>query len=437
MKNPIAKDIVDAAVAKMNIANLSNATIREVVAISDLLEAQSGEEFIHMEIGVPGLPAAQIGVDAEIAALNSGKASIYPEIDGIGVLKSEASRFIKAFVDIDVSAKSCIPVVGSVQGLFTTFMTSCQCDEKRDTVLFIDPGFPLQKQQIMVMGYKQTSFDIYDFRGDKLRDKLEGILKDGNIAAIAYSSPNNPSWICLKDEELQIIGELATKYDTIVIEDLAYFAMDFRSAFDTPFEPPYQPSVAKYTDNYILLISGSKVFSYAGQRIGVTVISDKLYNRTYSGLTARYGQCTFGSAYVLRVLYAISSGVSHSAQYAMTAMLKAANDGEFRFLDDVREYGRRAKLLKEIFLANGFHIVYDTDMGEPIADGFYFTIGYGNMSSGELMASLIYYGITAISLNTTGSDQGGIRACTSFIKEHQYELLEKRLKLFRQNFPLK
>ncbi len=434
MNSPIKKESVEAAIAKMNIANFGRATIREVVAISNALEAESGTEFIHMEMGVPGLPAAQVGVEAEIAALKAGKASIYPVIDGVAELKTEASRFIKGFIGVDVAPEGCVSVVGSMQGTFTSFLVCGQCSAERDTILFIDPGFPVQKQQITVLGYKHESFDVYDFRGEKLREKLESYLAKGNIAAIIYSNPNNPSWICLKESELQTIGELATQYDTIVLEDLAYFAMDFRSELGQPFEAPYQPSVANYTDNYILLISGSKAFSYAGQRIGVVAISNKLYGRKYEGLTARYGECTFGSAFIHRALYAISSGVSHTAQYALAAMFKAASDGEFRFLEDVKEYGRRAKRLKEIFTANGFHIVYDADMGDPIADGFYFTVGYGSMSGGELMTALIHYGVSAISLDTTGSHQSGIRACTSFIKEHQYALLEERLKLFNESY---
>ena len=285
----------------------------------------------------------------------------------------------------------------------------------------------------MVLGYKYEAFDVYDFRGDKLREKLESYLEKGNIAAVIYSNPNNPSWICLKDEELRTIGDLANKYDVIVLEDLAYFAMDFRKELGTPFQPPYQPTVARYTDNYLLLISGSKAFSYAGQRIGVVVISDKLYHRVYPGLTDRYGGGTFGSVFIHRVLYAISSGVSHSAQYAMAAMMKAASDRDFAFLEEVKEYGHRAKRLKDIFLRHGFHLVYDTDLGEPLADGFYFTIGYPGMTGGELMKELIYYGVSSISLITTGSRQEGIRACTSFIKDNQYDLLNERLSLFARH----
>ena len=77
-------------------------------------------------------------------------------------------------------------------------------------------------------------------------------------------------------------------------------------------------------------------------------------------------------------------------------------------------------------------LVHDV-LEELIADGFYFTIGYPGMTGSELMEELMFYGISAISLGTTGSKQEGLRACTSFIKDHQYALLEERLQIFKSN----
>ncbi len=438
MRNtPIDPVIAEEVISQFNIPDFGKATIREVVAMASEIEKKTGKEFIHMEMGVPGLKPAQVGVDAEIAALKNGVAAIYPIIDGLPELKKETSRFIKAFIDINISPECCVPVVGSMQGTFASFLTCGQCDKGKDTILFIDPGFPVQKQQITVLGLKYESFDVYDFRGAKLEAELESFLAKGNIAAVIYSNPNNPSWICLNEEELAIIGKLSNKYDTIILEDLAYFGMDFRKDFGTPFQPPYVPTVARYTDNYALLISGSKAFSYAGQRIGVVAMSNKLYNREYPGLTEKYGNGTYGRVFIHRVLYAISSGTCHSAQYALAAMFKGASDGSFNFVEEVKEYGKRAKHLKEIFLKNGFFIVYDKDLGEEIADGFYFTISYPGMTGGELMKELIYYGVSAISLETTGSNQKGLRACTSFIKDHQYDLLNERMKQFSLSHPIK
>ena len=435
-QTPINKELVDGLISKFGIQDFAKATIREVKQVAAFAEKESGVEFIKMEMGIPGLPAAEVGVKAQVESLQNGIANLYPDIQGYPELKKQASRFVKAFIDVDIAPEGCVPVCGSMQGTFASFLTCSQADKKKDTVLFIDPGFPVQKMQLQVQGVKYHTFDVYDYRGDKLHDKLESYLKEGNICAIVYSNPNNPSWICLTDQELRIIGELANKYDTIIMEDLAYFAMDFRVDLSCPFVPPYQPSVAHYTDNYILLISGSKAFSYAGERIGVTCISNKLFHRHYDDLSARYEGLPFGLVFSTRMLYALSSGTSHSAQYAMAAMLKAACDGEYKFRDEIIVYGQRAHKLKEIFLRHNFHIVYDKDLDRPIADGFYFTIGYPGMTSGELAKELMYYGVSAICLITTGSHQEGLRVCTSFIQDHQYAQLEERMQIFAENNPV-
>ena len=293
--------------------------------------------------------------------MKDGIAHSYPDIQGAPVLKEAASQFVKAFIGIDIKPEGCIPVSGSMQGTFASFLTCSQRDKQKDTVLFIDPGFPVQKMQLEVMGVKYQTFDVYDFRGEKLGPKLESYLSKGNICAIVYSNPNNPSWICLREEELQVIGELATKYDTIVMEDLAYFAMDFRKDLSTPFKAPYQATVARYTDNYMLLISGSKAFSYAGERIGVTCISDALFHRHFDALSERYQGLPFGPVFSTRMLYALSSGTSHSAQYALAAMLKAAYEGKYDFRKEVIVYGERARKLKEIFCRHNFYVSHLPD----------------------------------------------------------------------------
>lgn len=433
---PINKELIDNTIREHGIQDFAKATIREVKGVAAHAEKESGVEFIKMEMGIPGLPAAQVGVDAQIKSLQDGIAHSYPDIQGLPALKAAASEFVKAFIGVDINPEGCVPVCGSMQGTFASFLTCSQTDKKKDTVLFIDPGFPVQKMQLQVQGTKYETFDVYNFRGEKLGPKLESYLTNGNICAIVYSNPNNPSWICMTDDELRTIGSLATKYDCIIMEDLAYFAMDFRRDI-RPFQKPYQPSVANYTDNYILLISGSKAFSYAGERIGVTCISDKLFHRHYHDLAERYEGLPFGPVFSTRMLYALSSGTSHSAQYAMAAMLKAAAEGKFDFRSEIKVYGDRAHKLKEIFTRHNFYIVYDKDLDQPIADGFYFTIGYPGMTSGELAHELMYYGVSAICLVTTGSEQEGLRVCTSFIRDEQYAALEERMAIFAENNPVK
>jgi aspartate/methionine/tyrosine aminotransferase len=439
MKNtPVDREIVSQKIKESNLKSVGKATIREIKKLVDEIEKATGEKYIRMEMGVPGLPPAQIGVEGQIEALKRGVAAIYPNIQGVDELKNEFSRFLKLFMDIDVNPAGCVPTVGSMQGGFAAFLTLSRIDENKDTTLFIDPGFPVHKMQHQVLNLKYESFDVYNYRGQKLYDKLESYFKTGKIHSVLYSNPNTPSWICFTDEELKIIGELADKYNVVILEDLAYFGMDFRKDYSKPGEPPYQPTVAKYTGNYILFVSSSKIFSYAGERIGMMAISDKLFETSFPALKRFYSTDKLGYSMIFGTLYPLSSGTSHSAQFALAAMLKAANEGSFNFIDYVKDYGDKAKIMKRMFVENGFKIVYDKDIDLPIADGFYFTFSYPGFNAEELLNELIYYGISAISLLITGSERSeGIRACTSLVQHEQLPLLEQRLKRFHADHPLK
>ena len=431
---PIDYQIVTQKIKESKLESPGRASIREIKRLIDEIENATGEKFVRMEMGVPGLPPTKIGVEAEIEALKKGVAAIYPDIYGIQPLKVETSKFVKLFMDIDVSPEGCIPTCGSMMGSFAAFMTINRLNPEKDTSLLIDPGFPVHRQQLKVLGQKVESFDVYNYRGEKLLDKLESILSKGNISCVLYSNPNNPSWICFTEKELKIIGDMCNKYDVIAIEDLAYFAMDFRRDMSKPGVPPYQPTVAKYTENYILTISSSKAFSYAGQRVGMMIIADELYERNYPNLKKYYTKDQFGHSMIYGSVYALSAGISHSAQYALAAIFKAANEGKLNFVEEVKEYGEKAHIMKKIFTDNGFEIVYDKDEDEPIADGFYFTFSYPGYTGEELLNELLYYGVSAISLAITGSERlEGIRACVSLVRRDQFGDLEFRLRKFNED----
>lgn len=431
------KQLVTNTIHEAGLDDFSQVTIRDIAKLSKQLENLSGEKFIHLEMGVPGLKPSEIGTEAEIEALKNNCAQTYPPNDGIPAIKQAASRFVKAFIDLDIDPLCCMPTTGSMQGTFAVFTTLKIARPEKDTVLFIHPGFPVQTTQCEVIGLKTLGIDIYNYRGEKLIQKLEETLKNGKINSIVYSNPNNPSWVCFTDEELKGIGELATKYDVIILEDLAYFAMDFRQDLSHPFQAPFQVSVGKYTENYIISISGSKAFSYAGQRIGVTCISNKLYHTKLKTIEERFQVSEFGAFMANRILYTLSSGVTHSTQYAMAAMMNAASDGKYNFLKDVKVYGERAKFMKEILLKNNFYLVYDNDLGKPLADGFYFTTQYPGMTAVELTKELMFYGISVFPLNTMGSLQQGVRICTSFFHDNLRDAFAERISNFAKDHPIK
>ena len=131
---PFQRDVVEDVLQRMRISKVGDATIRQTVALSEELERRTGEKFIHLEMGSPGLPASRFGIEAQKEALDNGVASSYPNISGIAPLKEQASRFVKAFLDIDVKPEGCIPTVGSMMVCFFHCMYAPVVGKRHDIV---------------------------------------------------------------------------------------------------------------------------------------------------------------------------------------------------------------------------------------------------------------------------------------------------------------
>ncbi len=427
----IGLEKLDSVLKRLDISDIGTATIRQCVLVAGELEKICGEKFIHLEFGVPGLAPCHIGVEAQKAALDRDVAAVYPSAAGIPELKEAGVEFVKAFVDVDVKPEDVIPAVGSMQSCYNLLLECSQLVPGRNKIVYFDPGFSSHYLQAKVLGLEALSFDLSEHRGESLRQELETLFCDGTVCAVVYSNPNNPSWMCLTEDELRILGEMCTKYDVIALEDMAYLCMDFRKDMSVPYHAPFQPTVARYTDNWVIMISASKIFSYAGERIAIAVISDKLFHREFPALKARYNRGKFGDNFALTYMYVNASSTSHSSQYAFAAMMRAAVDGTYDFVNNVKEYAIRAHRAKEIFIKHGFHFAYDKDLNENVSDGFFFTIAYGDMTGRELQKNLMCCGICSISLVSSRGSREGVRVCVSLLKdEDSFRILDERLAMF-------
>ena len=140
MSRVFSKELVADVAREMKVADLQNATIGDVLLVASKLEELTGIPFIRMDQGSPGLPANRIGIEAEKKALDAGLGAQYPAAAGVPELKEAASRFVKAFIDIDISPRACVPTTGSVAASFGAFIACTQRIPGKNKVLFIDPG---------------------------------------------------------------------------------------------------------------------------------------------------------------------------------------------------------------------------------------------------------------------------------------------------------
>ncbi len=411
--------------------------IRELVKLANDLEEAAKLRFIRMEFGIPNLPTPQVAIEAECRAIRECDSQrIYPPFDGIPELKQAGVRFIKDFLNIELPPEVIIPTCGAMQGGFVSQVLGVRMLPGRDTVLFLDPGFPVNRLQARFFGLKAESVDFYDFRGEKLVREVERRVSQGHIGSVIWSSPNNPAWVCLTQEELDGLAEVSNKHDVLLIEDMAYFGMDLRQDYLTPGREPYVPTVAHKGKNWVMLLSGSKLFSFAGSRVGVLAIAPELAHRRFPALEEHYATTHFLHAFIHGGIYSSTAGVNHGGQYGLAALLNAACEGETSFRKNVEEYSGRAKWLKECFLRHGFKLVYDNDLGEPIGDGFYFTVSYPGFDGPELLLELLRYGVSMITLQITGSTRSeGLRACVSFTDASRFAEMEERLAAFALDHP--
>ena len=430
---PISKDVLEKIFDETGF-NPNNLSIRETNRLATLISKKGNLKFVRMEMGIPNIPTPDIAKKAEKEAIDKGFQGIYPPFDGIPKLKLAGSKFVKAFLDMDVEPEHVIPTCGSLQGGYISQALAGNMHKGKDTILYLDPTFPVTRYQAKFLGLKNEGIELYDNRGGKLLEAIKEKISKGNIGGLLWSSPNNPSWSCLTESELQGIAEICDDYDILAIEDLAYLGMDFRKDYSQPHVEPYIPTIGKFGKNWITLISASKIFSFPGPRCGLAIISPILNKQEFSQLEEFCGRKRFGHAFSLGGLYVTTSGTTHTAQFALTKMLESSTNGEYNFVEVTSEYGKRAKKVCQIFLKYGFKQVYEKDMDETVGNGFYLTMSYPNYDGTDLMIELMKYGISTITLKSTGSNRHeGLRVCISFVSEKDMPVLEDRLKKFMEN----
>ncbi len=81
LRSPIDAQTVEKNIQASGLESIGRASIRELVKLVNDIEQQTGETYIRMEMGVPGLPSPEIGVNAEIEALKAGVSAKYPMLE--------------------------------------------------------------------------------------------------------------------------------------------------------------------------------------------------------------------------------------------------------------------------------------------------------------------------------------------------------------------
>ncbi|WP_068455886.1 aminotransferase class I/II-fold pyridoxal phosphate-dependent enzyme [Aedoeadaptatus pacaensis] len=233
-----------------------------LAASADLAKAY--HDVVDFTLGDPDLttPAAIIRAAAEDAL--SGHTH-YTNSQGDGELIAAIVDFQKETYGVELSPENVFVTTSACHGMWLVLETML---DEGDEVMIIEPYFAPYADQVKMAGGVPVFIPTDPDEG--FRPNMDAIRKKvtEKTKALIVNTPNNPSGLCLKKEELMALGQLAEEKDFYLIADDIYTAFSYES----PFVP--MASIDACKDRTITLRSFSKNFAMTGWRIGY-ILGDK------------------------------------------------------------------------------------------------------------------------------------------------------------------
>ena len=173
-------------------------------------------------------------------------------------------------IDLDPD-KNVIGTIGSTEAMMATMMA---ISNPGDKIVIFSPYFENYAAQSLFNSIEPIFVPLEPPAFTFDANKLEDAFKDPKTKAMLLCNPSNPSGRVFTKDELQVIADLAIKYDVIVITDEVYEHIIFE-----PHKHTYIASLPGMWERTICCSSLSKTYSITGWRLGYIVACEELMDR--------------------------------------------------------------------------------------------------------------------------------------------------------------
>jgi len=249
--------------------------IRRLVPFAD--EARRGGAHIHhLNIGQPdiGTPEEMIAAYAEYR----GPVLAYGPSAGLPEMREAVARYWETY-DVSLSPEEVIVTMGGSEAILFTLLA---ITDPGDDVLVPEPFYTNYLGFASAAGIQVRPLPGNVENGFRLPDAatIEAAITP-RTRAILYCNPGNPTGVVYTREEVQAMGEIASRHGLFLLADEVYreFVYDGRS-FTSAFH------LDGLDDRVVVLDSVSKRFSACGARVGYLATR----NREILETATRYGQ---------------------------------------------------------------------------------------------------------------------------------------------------
>lgn len=240
-------------------------SIIESIEISKIrqiaLKMNKYSDGINLTIGEPSQDVPDL-VKEEMANRVLHDKIGYTQTGGMPELKRAIVSFYNQYFGGNYKEENCLITVGSTEGL-STFIRSIV--DEGDEVIMPTPTYPGYAPNIKLQKgievYLDTSKDDFKLTAKNLESAITPKTR-----AIILTYPNNPSGVCIDEDEMDKIADVIRRHDVFVLSDEIYASLAFEKYH----------SLAKYHDliDKVVVINGfSKSHSMTGYRVGYMLAS--------------------------------------------------------------------------------------------------------------------------------------------------------------------
>lgn len=183
-------------------------------------------------------------------------------------LAKKQERFSGMKVDPDTEI---VVTCGSTEAMMASMMSVCNPGDK---VVVFSPFYENYGADAILSGAQPVYVPLKPPAFDFDADQLENAIKQEGVKALILCNPSNPCGKVFTREELQIIADLAIKYDIYVITDEVYEHIIYR-----PYQHIYISTFPGMKERTIICNSLSKTYSITGWRLGYVIASPEIIDR--------------------------------------------------------------------------------------------------------------------------------------------------------------
>ena len=178
----------------------------------------------------------------------------------------------KHFSGMEVDPDNNITVTaGSTEAMMAAMMSVC---DPGDRVVIFSPFYENYGADTILSGAEPVYVPLIPPEYGFDPGVLESAIKKEGVKALILCNPSNPSGKVFTKDELQIIADLAVKYDIYVITDEVYEHIVY-----SPHKHTYIATLKGMAGRTIMCSSLSKTYSITGWRLGYVIASPQITDR--------------------------------------------------------------------------------------------------------------------------------------------------------------